>query len=163
MLHTRDCMWLSSLFFLISVDLVPLRDIAGWRSWRKLQPADDDDDIHLDNTRIVSVMVTFGRSAGAPLGGLLADSLGWRGCVRWIHLQTLAHRFDVAPSSIRPPWRYSHFCSSGGDYQTISIPPTQKPHHLHRMPKLPSYDVSTFSAPFCSRLLSLPFSSFSTY
>ncbi|KAF7508802.1 hypothetical protein GJ744_008679 [Endocarpon pusillum] len=42
------------------VHLVPLRDVAVWRSW-------------------MWVIVTFGRSAGAPVGELLADRIGWRG------------------------------------------------------------------------------------
>ena len=49
-----------SLVSSLIVDLVPLRDVAVWRSW-------------------MYVMATFGRSVGAPLGGGLADSIGWRG------------------------------------------------------------------------------------
>ena len=134
----------------MSVDLVPLRDIAGWRSWRKFEPPNFHH-THLDDTRVVSVMVTFGRSAGAPLGGLLADWLGWRGYVRtcMLHLQYLAHIFDIAPSSIRLLWRCSHSYSFGGVCQRISTPQIQRPHHLQKIPKLRSYGVSTFSAPSC--------------
>ena len=49
-----------SLVSSLIVHLVPLRDVAVWRSW-------------------MYVMVTFGRSVGAPLGGILTDSIGWRG------------------------------------------------------------------------------------
>ena len=49
-----------SLVSSLIVHLVPLRDVAVWRSW-------------------LYVMTTFGRSVGAPLGGILADSIGWRG------------------------------------------------------------------------------------
>lgn len=49
-----------SLVSSLLVHLVPLRDVAVWRSW-------------------MYVMATFGRSVGAPLGGILADSIGWRG------------------------------------------------------------------------------------
>lgn len=49
-----------SLVSSLIVQLVPLRDVAVWRSW-------------------MYVMATFGRGVGAPLGGLLADSIGWRG------------------------------------------------------------------------------------
>ena len=49
-----------SLVSSLVVQLVPLRDVAVWRSW-------------------MYVMATFGRSVGAPLGGILADSIGWRG------------------------------------------------------------------------------------
>lgn len=48
-----------SLVSSLIVHLVPLRDVAVWRSW-------------------MYVMATFGRSVGAPLGGILADSVGWR-------------------------------------------------------------------------------------
>lgn len=40
-------------------DLVPLIQVAAWRSY-------------------VNVVATFGRSIGGPLGGLLADTFGWR-------------------------------------------------------------------------------------
>ena len=42
------------------VHLVPLRDVAVWRS-------------------LMYVVATLGRSISAPLGGILADSIGWRG------------------------------------------------------------------------------------
>ena len=40
-------------------DLVPLIQVAAWRSY-------------------VNVVSTLGRSIGGPLGGLLADTIGWR-------------------------------------------------------------------------------------
>lgn len=41
------------------IDLVPLDDVARWRSY-------------------VYLVATIGRSSGAPLGGLLNDTVGWR-------------------------------------------------------------------------------------
>ena len=49
-----------SLVSSLIVHLVPLREVAVWRSW-------------------MYVVATFGRSTGAPLGGILTDSIGWRG------------------------------------------------------------------------------------
>lgn len=40
-------------------DLVPLRDVAAWQAG-------------------VNLAATVGRTAGGPLGGLLADTIGWR-------------------------------------------------------------------------------------
>lgn len=40
-------------------DLVPLIEVATWRSY-------------------VNVLATLGRSTGGPLGGFLADTVGWR-------------------------------------------------------------------------------------
>jgi MFS family permease len=44
---------------LTELDLVPLIQVAAWRSY-------------------VNVVATLGRSIGGPLGGLLADTVGWR-------------------------------------------------------------------------------------
>ena len=41
------------------LDLVPLREVASWRA-------------------CVNVVATIGRSLGGPLGGWLADTIGWR-------------------------------------------------------------------------------------
>lgn len=41
------------------LDTVPLRDVATWRGY-------------------VNVASTVGRSAGGPIGGFLADTIGWR-------------------------------------------------------------------------------------
>ena len=49
-----------SLVSSLIVHLVPLRDVAIWRSG-------------------MYVAATTGRSIGAPLGGILTDSIGWRG------------------------------------------------------------------------------------
>ena len=40
-------------------DLVPLREVASWQSY-------------------LNVVATIGRSLGGPLGGWLADTIGWR-------------------------------------------------------------------------------------
>lgn len=42
-----------------SLDLVPLIEVATWRSY-------------------VNLLATLGRSIGGPLGGFLADTVGWR-------------------------------------------------------------------------------------
>jgi MFS family permease len=52
----------SGMMILVSIlitDLVPLRDVASWRAY-------------------VNVVATTGRSIGGPLGGWLADTVGWR-------------------------------------------------------------------------------------
>lgn len=41
------------------IDLAPLREVASWQSY-------------------MNVIATVGRSIGGPLGGLLADTIGWR-------------------------------------------------------------------------------------
>lgn len=43
----------------MTLDLLPLRDVASWRSY-------------------VNIVATTGRSLGGPLGGWLADVIGWR-------------------------------------------------------------------------------------
>jgi MFS family permease len=50
---------MTALVSILITDLVPLRDVATWRSW-------------------VNIVATTGRSMGGPVGGWLADSVGWR-------------------------------------------------------------------------------------
>lgn len=50
---------MSVLVSVIITDLVPLIQVASWRSF-------------------VNVVATLGRSMGGPIGGLLADTVGWR-------------------------------------------------------------------------------------
>lgn len=50
---------MTTLVSILITDLVPLRDVATWRSY-------------------VNVVATTGRSIGGPLGGFLADTVGWR-------------------------------------------------------------------------------------
>ena len=50
---------MTSLVSILITDLVPLREVASWRSY-------------------VNIAGTMGRGLGAPLGGLLADLVGWR-------------------------------------------------------------------------------------
>jgi MFS family permease len=50
---------MTALVSILITDLVPLREVAIWRSW-------------------VNFVATVGRSIGGPLGGWLADSVGWR-------------------------------------------------------------------------------------
>ena len=52
----------SGMTVLVSIlitDLLPIRDVAQWRAF-------------------VNVVSTLGRSIGGPLGGWLADVVGWR-------------------------------------------------------------------------------------
>ncbi|KAH6892924.1 major facilitator superfamily-domain-containing protein [Thelonectria olida] len=48
-----------ALAYVIITDLAPLREVASWQSY-------------------LNVIATVGRSIGGPLGGLLADTIGWR-------------------------------------------------------------------------------------
>ena len=50
---------MTTLVSILITDLVPLREVAAWRSY-------------------VNVVATTGRSIGGPLGGSLADTVGWR-------------------------------------------------------------------------------------
>jgi MFS family permease len=50
---------MTSLVSILITDLVPLRDVATWRSY-------------------VNIIATTGRSVGGPLGGWMADTVGWR-------------------------------------------------------------------------------------
>jgi MFS family permease len=50
---------MTSLVSILITDLVPLRDVAPWRSY-------------------VNIVATTGRSIGGPLGGWMADTVGWR-------------------------------------------------------------------------------------
>ncbi|KAI0898165.1 MFS general substrate transporter [Annulohypoxylon nitens] len=50
---------LMSLAAVIITDLAPLRDVASWQSY-------------------LNVVATVGRSLGGPVGGFLADTIGWR-------------------------------------------------------------------------------------
>lgn len=50
---------MTTLVSILITDLVPLREVASWRSY-------------------VNIVATTGRSIGGPLGGWLADTVGWR-------------------------------------------------------------------------------------
>lgn len=50
---------MTALVSILITDLVPLRDVAMWRSY-------------------VNIAATTGRSIGGPVGGWLADTVGWR-------------------------------------------------------------------------------------
>ncbi|KAF2661455.1 MFS general substrate transporter [Lophiostoma macrostomum CBS 122681] len=50
---------MTALVSILITDLVPLREVASWRAY-------------------VNVVATTGRSIGGPLGGWLADTVGWR-------------------------------------------------------------------------------------
>jgi MFS family permease len=51
--------WMSVVVAVLITDLVPLTEVASWRSY-------------------VNIVATTGRMVGSPLGGLLADLIGWR-------------------------------------------------------------------------------------
>ncbi|KAI1173450.1 major facilitator superfamily transporter [Nemania sp. FL0916] len=50
---------MGSLGMILATDLIPLRDVAAWLGY-------------------VNIVSTTGRSIGGPLGGFLADQVGWR-------------------------------------------------------------------------------------
>jgi predicted MFS family arabinose efflux permease len=50
---------MTSLVSIIITDIVPHREVASWRSY-------------------VGIVATAGRASGGPLGGYLADTVGWR-------------------------------------------------------------------------------------
>lgn len=47
------------LVTLVVTDLLPLREVAAWRSY-------------------INVIAVIGRCVGGPLGGWMADVIGWR-------------------------------------------------------------------------------------
>lgn len=49
----------SVLVSLVITDLLPMREVAAWRSY-------------------VNVVSVIGRCVGGPIGGWLADAVGWR-------------------------------------------------------------------------------------
>lgn len=52
---------MTALVSVIIADMVPVRDVAAWRSY-------------------VNVAATTGRAMGGPVGGWLCDKVGWRWC-----------------------------------------------------------------------------------
>lgn len=50
---------MTSLVSILIMDLVPLREVATWRSY-------------------INIVATTGRSIGGPLGGWMSDTVGWR-------------------------------------------------------------------------------------
>ncbi|RMD40225.1 hypothetical protein DV735_g4906, partial [Chaetothyriales sp. CBS 134920] len=52
---------MTALVSVIITDMVPVRDVAAWRSY-------------------VNVAATTGRALGGPVGGFLTDTIGWRWC-----------------------------------------------------------------------------------
>lgn len=53
---------MSSVVSIVLTDLVPLRDRGLWQGY-------------------LNVIFVLGMSGGAPLGGIIADTVGWRWCV----------------------------------------------------------------------------------
>lgn len=73
---------------IVITDLVPIRQVAAWRSY-------------------VNVFHIFGRSVGGPLGGFLADTVGWRwsflGQVPLTFLAILLVAIKLPPSESTKP------------------------------------------------------------
>ncbi|OAL51173.1 MFS general substrate transporter [Pyrenochaeta sp. DS3sAY3a] len=77
---------MTTLVSILITDLVPLRDVARWRSY-------------------VNIVATTGRSIGGPLGGWLTDTAGWR----WSFLgQVPLTGIAIVLISITLPSRLSH-------------------------------------------------------
>ncbi len=55
----RISVQLTRLTLTYGIDLVPLREVASLRSY-------------------INIAATTGRSLGGPIGGALADAIGWR-------------------------------------------------------------------------------------
>jgi MFS family permease len=53
---------LNSLVAILLTDIVPLRDRGVWQGY-------------------LNIIFATGTATGAPLGGIFADSVGWRWCV----------------------------------------------------------------------------------
>ncbi|CAK7207608.1 hypothetical protein SEUCBS139899_010418 [Sporothrix eucalyptigena] len=85
------------LVSILITDLVPLREVAAYRSY-------------------VNIVQTMGRSVGAPLGGLVADRWGWRTAFRAVVPLTLAGGALVA-------WRLEgrHGLAGGNFKETQSV------------------------------------------
>lgn len=58
---------MTSVVSILISDLVPLRDRGIWQGY-------------------INVIYGLGTATGAPLGGFLADSIGWRWYVTTVHL-----------------------------------------------------------------------------
>lgn len=61
---------------LFTPDLIPLRDVAAWLGY-------------------INIVGTTGRSIGGPLGGFLADRVGWRWQVPSFHPHQPATRTNA--------------------------------------------------------------------
>lgn len=91
-IHRRYCIFsthIATVFDMIHEDNVPLRDVAMWRSY-------------------VNMAATTGRSAGGPVGGLFADTIGWRWSMNPVTaLEDMKLNSDrhAGPSSSKAPWR----------------------------------------------------------
>ncbi|KAH7327133.1 major facilitator superfamily domain-containing protein [Rhexocercosporidium sp. MPI-PUGE-AT-0058] len=95
---------------ILITDLVPLIQVASWRSY-------------------VNVVATIGRSIGGPLGGYLADTVGWRwsfigqGPIIGLAIILVALRL---PSHTSPP-------ISPPQHQNSKPPSKSQPSKLHRV------------------------------
>ncbi|KAI6712281.1 hypothetical protein JHW43_005201 [Diplocarpon mali] len=85
---------------ILITDLVPITQLASWRSY-------------------VNVVATFGRSIGGPLGGLLADTVGWR----WSFVgQAPLIAGAILLVALRLPSHTSHpFANIGHRYKTSKL------------------------------------------
>lgn len=103
---------MTTLVSILITDLVPLRDVATWRSY-------------------VNIVATTGRSIGGPLGGWLADTVGWRfsflaqvppaGVAMILIGITLPARLDNAVTGEPEGSRLTRIDFMGAIFMTLSI------------------------------------------
>lgn len=60
---------INAVVSILLTDLVPLRDRGLWQGY-------------------LNIVFSSGTAVGAPVGGLVADSLGWRWCVLYLYLSS---------------------------------------------------------------------------
>lgn len=89
---------MSVIVAVVITDLVPMREVASWRSY-------------------VNVVATTGRMVGGPLGGFLADLVGWR-------LSFLGQVPLIVAGALLIAWKFK---SDGGSIREDLIKPNGKP------------------------------------
>jgi MFS family permease len=70
----------SRIVSIVCSDIVPLRSRGTWQG--KLLFESPPSSTYLNTLGIINIVFATGSSTGAPLGGFLADSIGWRWYVR---------------------------------------------------------------------------------
>ncbi|KAL1615332.1 hypothetical protein SLS54_009113 [Diplodia seriata] len=102
---------MSALVSIIITDLVPLRDVASWRSY-------------------VNIISTTGRSLGGPVGGWFADTIGWR----WTFLaQVPPMVVAIALAWLLVPAHTQEDASATDDDDDASAPPAKQPSIFSRL------------------------------